>query len=92
MSISAIARKLKCDRKTVRRTLRTFAETGNLHYQRPRSGRPRILSRQDLDHLGIMISRGEALNATDAQRKAAPQASARTVRRNLAERGLNGRV
>ncbi|KAI0369231.1 hypothetical protein BV20DRAFT_946509, partial [Pilatotrama ljubarskyi] len=92
MSISAITRKLKCDRKTVQRTLRTFAETGNLHYQRPRSGRPHILSLRDVDHLEIMISQGEALNATDAQCKAAPQASAWTMRRYLLERELNGRV
>ncbi|KAI0367449.1 hypothetical protein BV20DRAFT_906997, partial [Pilatotrama ljubarskyi] len=67
-------------------------ETGDLHYQRPRFGRPHILSHRDIDHLEIMISQGKTLNVTDAQCKAALQASARTVRRYLLERELNGRV
>ncbi|KAL1944863.1 hypothetical protein VTO73DRAFT_2483 [Trametes versicolor] len=58
----------------------------------PRPGRPRILTPRDLDHLKLVLARGEAANATEAQRLAAPQASARTVRRNLSEDGLYGRV
>ncbi|KAI0323333.1 hypothetical protein GY45DRAFT_1264779, partial [Cubamyces sp. BRFM 1775] len=92
MSVSAIARTVHCDRKTVRRVLQNYRETGDLHYQKPRSGRPRILSEGDVRQLKLYIKRGKATDATDVQRQLAPQASARTVRRNLCEEGFYGRV
>ncbi|KAI0655636.1 hypothetical protein C8Q70DRAFT_894361, partial [Cubamyces menziesii] len=67
-------------------------ETGNLHYQKPRSGQPHILSDGDVHQLVVYVKRGKATNATDVQRQLAPQASARTVRRNLCEKGRYGRM
>lgn len=92
LSISQIARRTHTCRETVRRVLRRVRETGTLHYDMPRSGRPRILTPRDLNHLKLVLARGEAANATEVQHLAAPQASARTVRRNLSEDGLYGRV
>lgn len=86
MSISTIARTIHCDHKTVWRVLQTYRETGNLHYQKPHSGRPHILSNGDVRQLALYVKRGKATNATDVQRQLASQASARTVRRNLCEK------
>lgn len=43
LSISQIARRPHTCRETVRQVLRRVMETGTLHYDMPRSGRPRIL-------------------------------------------------
>lgn len=92
LSISQIACRTHTCCETVRRVLRRVRETGTLHYDMPRSGHPRILTPWDLDHLKLVLARGEAANATKAQHLAAPQVSARTVHRNLSEDGLYGRV
>ncbi|EIW62920.1 uncharacterized protein TRAVEDRAFT_98646, partial [Trametes versicolor FP-101664 SS1] len=87
-----IARATGHDRKTIRKTLKRVEETGTLHHDLPRPGRPRILTPRDINHLKLALARGEVANATDAQRLLAPQASTQTVRRNLSEVGLCGRV
>ncbi|KAL7277843.1 hypothetical protein ACG7TL_008788 [Trametes sanguinea] len=92
LSLSDIARHVHCDRSTVWRVLQRVSSSGKLDYDIRPKGRPRILSKQDLRELVLAIDRGRALNATDAQRQLTPHASARTVRRRLAEIGLPGRV
>ncbi|KAJ8462969.1 hypothetical protein ONZ51_g10558 [Trametes cubensis] len=91
-SISEIAHITGHCRETVRLALQRVGETGTLHYDKPHPGRPRHFTPRDLNHCKLVLARGEAQNATEAQHLACPDRSARTVRRRLSEAGLPGRV
>ncbi|CDO72269.1 hypothetical protein BN946_scf184970.g121 [Trametes cinnabarina] len=92
LSLSEIAGHVHCDRSTVRQVLQQVSSSGQLNYDIRPKGRPRILSKQDLQELQLALDRGSVLDATDAQWEITPHASTRTVCRRLAEIGLPGWV
>ncbi|KAI0371202.1 hypothetical protein BV20DRAFT_903865, partial [Pilatotrama ljubarskyi] len=65
---------------------------GHVHLDRPHSGRPRILTSQEVHHLKFAVTRGDICDATDAQCLEVAHVSARTVRRRLCDMDLHGCV
>ena len=90
-----IAKQLKCDPQTVHRVLKRFTKT-NSFSDAPRSGAPRKTSKADDRLLVRSSTKDRRLPATQLRlqlvdKKGKPSVSARTIRRRLAEVGLNGR-
>ncbi|KAJ2992033.1 hypothetical protein NUW54_g5038 [Trametes sanguinea] len=76
LSLSVIACRVPCDRSTVRRVLQRVRSLGKLNYDICPKGQPHVLSKQDLRELQLALDHGNAQDATNAQRKVTPHASA----------------
>lgn len=93
MSISAIARTIKCVRSTVRATIQRHQETGS-YANRPKSGRkPITTQRQDriLHRLALRNRQHSSKDlVSELSQRHGVTVSARTVRRRLLQYGLRG--
>lgn len=91
-TFDAIGLKLGLDASTVRRNYTQMCKTHNPYYKTPRSGRPRKLSPRDLRRAERALANEDARDGSEVHKLLFPNVSARTVRRNLSEVGLKGRV
>jgi transposase len=87
-----IANSIGIHRTTVTRILKRFKQSGDVYHVNPKTGRPRKMEIRECRVAARMLSRVEAANATEVQKKAFPNVSARTVQRRLKEQGLLCRV
>lgn len=90
-TISALARKYKCKRDTIRNLVSRAGDSGNVD-DRPRAGRKRKSTSRDDSDLVHITRRHDDLPSTEYQQKwkqrRGVDVSARTVRRRLVENGL----
>jgi len=91
-SHNEIANSIGIHRTTVSRVLKRFQQSGDNYHVNPKTGRPRKMEIRECRIAARMLSRVEAANAAEVQKKAFPQVSARTIRRRLKEQGLLCRV
>ena len=83
-----VARRLTCSHATIVRLQRRAHETGSVD-DRPRSGRPRVTSRQQDRRIRAAHLRNRFLKATETAKKIVVSPS--TVRRRLHEENLRAR-
>lgn len=86
-SIRQIGKELTLPYSTVRRTLVKFRKTGSVENE-ARSGRPKILSERDKNHLEIAVDRNHFSTLRDISNNIPTDASRWTVSRSLKERGV----
>ena len=86
-----IGNRLGINASTAQRNFEKLGENRDVYEPTHRSGCPRILSASGRRFCARKICSGQAQNAADLQRDYFPEASKRTVRRNLTEEGLPGR-
>jgi transposase len=87
-----IAKSIGIHRTTVTRILKRFEKSGDYYHVNPKAGRPHKMDIRESRIAARMLARVEAANATEVQKKAFPEVSARTVQRRLKEQGLLCRV
>lgn len=87
-----IAHDLDISQPTVSKTLAQMHHTGDPYAKEPRSGCPKILDDHDKLIARRAIVSGECADASEVQREHFPNISKRTIRRFLADMGLNGRI
>lgn len=77
---------------TVRRNWAKVHQTKDFYAKPTRTGRPRLLSPRSLRRAEREITSGRVRDGSDVKRQLFPTVGASTIRRNLCEIGLNGRV
>ncbi|KZP08327.1 hypothetical protein FIBSPDRAFT_751964, partial [Athelia psychrophila] len=92
LSFEAIGRKLDLAPTTVRRNYAQMLRNNDPYHKNPKPGRPRKLAPEDLRHAEHLITSGEARDGSEVRMQLFPHVSDRTIRRNLSEIGLHGRV
>lgn len=85
-----IAKALKISQPAVSKVLSRLRRNPDPYARATKSGRPRLLKERDLRRARRAIYSGSCKDGADVQRDLFPQASSRTVRRNLSEIGLRG--
>ena len=91
-SHNEIAKFIGIHRTTVSRILKRFEKSGDNYHVNPKTGRPRKMEIRECRIAARMLSRVEAANAAEVQKKAFPDVSTRTICRCLKEQGLLCRV
>ncbi|KAI0366343.1 hypothetical protein BV20DRAFT_906194, partial [Pilatotrama ljubarskyi] len=89
---AAIAAEIGCHPSTVCHNHKKLLEKPNPYAKPHRLGRPRKLDERSLRHAQIMVDSGKACDGADVLAQLSEDVGASTVRRNLAEIGLHGRV
>src|SRR6201996_5860346 len=90
---SSAAQLVGCDRSTAKRVYERH-KAGEGFYDRPSSNRhrPRKMTDEDLEEAEHLFYSGQVRDAADLQRRFHPNVAPRTVRENLQNVGLHGRV
>lgn len=86
-SYSQLAAQYHVSKSTIARTYTLWKETGHCN-DRPKIGRPHLLSQWDIDRCFLLIRLNHARNAAELQRQYFPHVSVTTIKRVLQERGL----
>lgn len=92
MTFNDIARDLGLHPSTVSRNYAKFHKKHDYYRKTGAGGRPRLLNARDLRHAEQEIVSGHARDGADVHRQLFPHVGASTIRRNLCEIGLHGRV
>lgn len=92
LKFAEISNELGLHPSTVSRNYRKFHKKRDFYRKTGGGGRPRLLTPRDLRHAERLIISGEARDGSDVRRLLFPHVGASTIRRNLCEIGLNGRV
>lgn len=90
-NISEIARETGVTRKTVRRWVQRYQESGRMR-DAPRPGRPRVTSTEDDARILAHIRDHPFTNAAATKERATVDSSLTTIRRRLHKEGLHHRV
>lgn len=92
VSNAEIARRMGRDSSTIDRLVIRMTEHPDPYYRPPGRGRPPKLNSRDLRLARRKIESGEVADAADLKRNYFPDVGDSTMRRALANMGLNGRV
>jgi len=83
-----IAKSIGIHCTTISRILKRYKQSGDVYHVNPKTGHPHKMEIQECQIAAWMLSRVEAANATEVQKKAFPDVSAHTIHRCLKEQGL----
>src|SRR5258708_12856703 len=83
-----IAKSIGIHCTTISRILKQYKQSGDVYHVNPKTSHPRKMEIRECQVVAQMLSRVEAANATEGQKKAFPDVSAHTIRRRLNEQGL----
>ncbi|KAI9058085.1 hypothetical protein FKP32DRAFT_1546772, partial [Trametes sanguinea] len=86
------AAKIGCDPSTARRNFAKLQKNPDFKAKPHRPGRPRKVDQCGLRQAERSLKKGECRDAADVKRTFFPEVGESTVRRNLAEIGLHGRI
>ncbi|KAI9069288.1 hypothetical protein FKP32DRAFT_1671488 [Trametes sanguinea] len=86
------AAKIGCDPSTARRNFAKLQKNPDFKAKPHRPGRPRKVDQRGLHQAERSLKKGECRDAADVKRTFFPEVGESTVRRNLAEIGLHGRI
>ena len=83
-----IAKSIGIHCTTISQILKQYKQSGDVYHVNPKTGCPCKMEIQECQIAAWMLSRVEAANATEVQKKAFPDVSAHTIHRCLKEQGL----